>query len=201
MKNSAGKIAGSVIKLLQKRQSEKGWISRDDIRSIASGTGSSEAQVYGTATFYSSFRLKPKGEHLVSVCQGTACHVKGSGEILDHVKRTLKIEIGETSSNGKFTLQRVACLGCCSLAPVMMIDDKIYGHLTPQKAGKILSSLLKLPVISHPKKTLPTINHQLSTKFYVGIASCGIAAGGELIFNRLIEHGIHPEKTGCRGNC
>ncbi|RMD59235.1 MAG: NAD(P)H-dependent oxidoreductase subunit E, partial [Nitrospirae bacterium] len=97
------------------------------------------AQIYGVATFYSQFRLKPVGEHIIKVCHGTACHVGGAEQITITLSEMLHVREDETTSDGKFTLQRVACLGCCSLAPVIMVDDKTYGKLNPS----ILKNIIK----------------------------------------------------------
>ena len=97
----------------------------------------------GVATFYSQFRLKPVGKYLIMLCQGTACHVNGSQRIEQAIKDELGISDGETTDDGLFTLKNVACLGCCSLSPVMMINDETYGRLTPDKAKEILRNLRK----------------------------------------------------------
>ncbi len=98
--------------------------------------GLPSSQVYGVATFYTQFRLKPVGKHLMRVCHGTACHVSGAVKISQALEDELKVGDGETTEDGKFTLETVACLGCCSLAPVMMIDSETYGRLTPDSARK-----------------------------------------------------------------
>jgi NADH-quinone oxidoreductase subunit E len=90
------------------------------------------------ATFYTQFRLKPAGKHLIRVCHGTACHVGGAGAISEALEEALQVKDGQTTSDGKFTLESVACLGCCSLAPVMMIDGETYGRLTKESAAKAL---------------------------------------------------------------
>ena len=95
-------------------------------------------EVYGVATFYSKFSLIPKGEYTIGVCLGTACYVKGSQEILDKVQELLNIKVGETTADGKFSLQATRCLGACGLAPVMVINDEVYGRLTPDVVEGIL---------------------------------------------------------------
>jgi NADH-quinone oxidoreductase subunit E len=97
--------------------------------------------MYGVATFYSQFRLNPVGKHIVKVCHGTACHVQNANAITDAIQEALKVSDGETTEDGLFTLESVACLGCCSLAPVMMIDDETYGKLTGDKAKKIIREI------------------------------------------------------------
>ncbi|MDD5779314.1 MAG: NADH-quinone oxidoreductase subunit NuoE, partial [Candidatus Thermoplasmatota archaeon] len=108
---------------------------------IALHLGISLSRVYGVATFYSQFRFHPLGKYVIRVCQGTACHVNGGANIVQAIKDTIGIEEGETTPDGSVTLERVACLGCCSLAPVIMINDTIYGNLTPQKVRHLIHSL------------------------------------------------------------
>ena len=99
------------------------------------------AKVMGVATFYTQFRFKPVGKYLIMLCQGTACHVNGSERIEKAIKEELGISDGETTDDGLFTLKNVACLGCCSLSPVMMINEETYGSLTPEKVKTILKNL------------------------------------------------------------
>ena len=132
---------GSLITILQKTQDVYGYLPIDVIYHIAERTGSTPARVLGVATFYAQFRLQPIGKYLIMLCQGTACHVNGSERIEAAIKQELGIEDGETTEDGLFTLKNVACLGCCSLSPVMMINDETYGSLTPDKAITILNEL------------------------------------------------------------
>ena len=132
---------GSLITILQKAQDIYGYLPTDVIYHIAERTGSTPARVMGVATFYAQFRLQPIGKYLIMLCQGTACHVNGSERIEAAIKQELQIEDGETTADGLFTLKNVACLGCCSLSPVMMINDETYGSLTPDKAISILNEL------------------------------------------------------------
>ena len=108
---------------------------------VAEQTGTTPARVMGVATFYTQFRLQPVGKYLIMLCQGTACHVNGSERIEAAICEELKIKDGETTADGLFTLKNVACLGCCSLSPVMMINDETYGSLTPDKTITILNEL------------------------------------------------------------
>lgn len=136
-------VDGSLITILQKAQSIYGYLPVDVLYHIADKIGSTPAKVMGVATFYSQFRLKPVGKYLIMLCQGTACHVNGSQRIEQAIKDELGISDGETTDDGLFTLKNVACLGCCSLSPVMMINDETYGRLTPDKAKEILRNLKK----------------------------------------------------------
>lgn len=127
-----------LIPILQNIQDAYGYLPQDILDELCNRTGLHPSQVMGVATFYSQFRLKPTGENLIKLCFGTACHVNGAEKVAEALADELKIEIGGTTEDGKFTLETVACLGCCSLAPVMMIGDETYGRLTPDKARKII---------------------------------------------------------------
>ena len=105
---------------------------------IADGLGTTLSEVYGVSTFYSQFSLKPKGKHVIGVCLGTACYVKGSQKILDTISEELKIQPGDTTDDGLFTLNATRCLGACGLAPVMMIGEEVFGRLTPDLVPGIL---------------------------------------------------------------
>ncbi len=135
------KVEGSLITILQKAQEIYGYLPIDVIYHIAEATGNSPAKVLGVATFYTQFRLQPVGKYLIMQCQGTACHVNGSERIAAAITEELGIKDGETTEDGLFTLSEVACLGCCSLSPVMMINGETYGTLTPEKTVRILREL------------------------------------------------------------
>ena len=134
---------GCLMPVLQKAQDIYGYIPTDVVYYIADKMGSTPAKVMGVATFYTQFRLKPVGKYLIMLCKGTACHVNGSGEIEKAICKYLGIEDGGTTDDGLFSLKNVACLGCCSLSPVMMINGVAYGSLTPDKAIDILEELKK----------------------------------------------------------
>lgn len=134
-------VPGSLITILQKAQEIYGYLPVDVILHISQRTGIKVTKIMGVATFYSQFRLEPVGKHLIMLCQGTACHVNGSLQIEKVINEYLGIKDGETTPDGLFTLKNVACLGCCSLSPVMMINDDTYGSLTPGKAVSIFKKL------------------------------------------------------------
>lgn len=134
-------VPGSLITILQHAQEIYGYLPQDVIRYISERTGVKPAKIMGVATFYTQFRLQPVGKYLIMLCKGTACHVNGSDGIEKTITETLGIKDGETTADGLFTLKNVACLGCCSLSPVMMINDETYGRLTPDKTKKILADL------------------------------------------------------------
>lgn len=132
---------GNMIPLLQRTQEIYGYLPRIALCKIAEETGLQLNEIYGVATFYAQFRLNPVGKHIIKVCHGTACHVQDAETITASIRDALKIEDGETTEDGLFTLESVACLGCCSLAPVMMIDDTTYGKLTGKQAVKIIKDI------------------------------------------------------------
>ena len=129
---------GMLIPLLQAAQDSFGYVPPMAIEQIAEGTGIPTAEIYGVITFFKQFRLKPPGRHLIRLCNGTACHVVGAEMILQTVADELGVSPDGTTDDGLFTLTVVACLGCCSLAPVLMIGDRTYGRMTPQKVRKLL---------------------------------------------------------------
>jgi len=133
----------NLIAILHKTQELYGYLSREVMDEIALFMNIPTAHIWGVATFYHFFNLKPKGKHSISVCLGTACYVKGAEEILRTIKEELRVDFGETTRDGLFTLQETRCLGACGLAPVIMIDDKIYGELTPKKVLDVLKSYRK----------------------------------------------------------
>ena len=130
---------GALMPVLQEAQNIFGYVPKDVQQIIADGLGTTLAEVYGVATFYAQFSLEPKGEYVVGVCLGTACYVKGSQKVLDKLAEELEIPVGRTTPDGKFTLNATRCLGACGLAPVMMINDEVYGRLTPDMIPEIIA--------------------------------------------------------------
>ena len=132
-------VQGNLMPVMQKAQELFGYLSMDTMTMISEGLGVSVTEIYGVATFYAQFSLNPKGENVVSVCTGTACYVKGAKGILDEVINVLGIKVGETTPDGKFSLDACRCVGACGLAPVMMINDEVYGRLTVDDLDGILA--------------------------------------------------------------
>ncbi|MCD6217213.1 NADH-quinone oxidoreductase subunit NuoE [bacterium] len=128
----------NLIPMLQKVQEVEGFISPESIKLISDKLRISENEIYGVSTFYAQFRFTPPGEHSIYVCMGTACHVKGGQQILNMLEYELGIKEGQTTEDGRFDLNRVACLGCCALAPVIKIDDKIYSQMSVLKLMDVL---------------------------------------------------------------
>jgi NADH-quinone oxidoreductase subunit E len=132
---------GNIIPLLQGTQEIYGFVPRVAFEKIAEETGLELSELFGVATFYAQFRLNPVGKHIIKVCHGTACHVQNAKEITEAIEEMLKVKDGETTEDRFYTLESVACLGCCSLAPVMMIGDQTYGKLTGNEAVKIVKNI------------------------------------------------------------
>ena len=154
-------MPGNLIVVLQQAQNIYGYLPREVIAYISEKTGNTQAKIYGVATFYTQFRLQPIGKNLIMLCQGTACHVSGSKDIETAICGELKISDGETTEDGIFTLNNVACLGCCSLAPVMMIQnsdgEETYGNLTKEKALDIIERIRE-------KETMEAISEREATE-------------------------------------
>jgi NADH-quinone oxidoreductase subunit E len=131
----------SLIAVLQDVQNDMGYISREAVECITEITGIPSSRIMGVASFYAGFRLKPVGKYRIMVCMGTACHVNGAERIGDTVGRILGIEAGDVTEDGLFSWEEVACLGCCSISPAMMINDTAYGNLTPDKVKSIIDSI------------------------------------------------------------
>ena len=131
---------GVLIQLLLDMQSEFNWIPKEAILSISARLQIPVSQVYRVASFYQAMSLTPRGRHVVSVCLGTACHVRGGPRIMDKVEESLGIKAGETTQDMKFTVERVNCLGCCALGPVVVVDRDYHGKLTPAKVKEVLES-------------------------------------------------------------
>lgn len=132
---------GQLIGILQDVQSEFNYLPRHPLEYIAQRLDIPEAQVYGVATFFRAFSLKPRGRHLIHVCMGTACHVRGSKRILEECERDLKITAGGTTKDMKFTLETVNCLGACALGPIVVIDDEYHGRISVEGAKKALKKV------------------------------------------------------------
>lgn len=137
--DSLKSVPGPVMKAMQGAQDIYGYLPIEVQSKIASTFGVALEEVYGIATFYAQFNLKPKGKYTVGICLGTACYVKGSGDILAKFEEKLGIKAGETSADGKFTLDATRCIGCCGLAPVLTVNDEVYGNLTVDDVDKILA--------------------------------------------------------------
>jgi NADH-quinone oxidoreductase subunit E len=130
---------GSLIPVLQDVQAEFGYLSEEAVEELSRLMDISANEIYGVATFYTQFRFNPPGEHTIVSCQGTACHVRGGHQLLKELEQRLGITAGQTTTDGKFDLERVACLGCCALAPVVAVDGKVHAQMAPKKIPAVIS--------------------------------------------------------------
>lgn len=136
---------GALIPVLQAAQAIYGYLPAQAMEKIADVLSVPISQIFGVVTFYSQFRLKPRGKHIIRLCQGTACHVRGAGAILNTLEEQLNINAGDTTKDGQFTLETVACVGACSLGPVVMVDDETHGRLAPEQMPGILAPYMADP--------------------------------------------------------
>ncbi|MFO7880248.1 MAG: NADH-quinone oxidoreductase subunit NuoE [Bacteroidota bacterium] len=132
--------SGELINVLHKCQEHFGYLPSEIQEVVANELNMSEAKVYGVVTFYSFFTMTPKGKHPISICTGTACYVRGAEKVLEEFKKELKMEVGETSPDGKFSISCLRCVGACGLAPVVLIGDKTYGRVAPDEVKEILKN-------------------------------------------------------------
>ena len=132
----------NLIPVLQQAQEEYGYLPEEILKEIAVKLDLSLSQVYGVVTFYTQFHLEPRGENIIRVCTGTACHVRGAGEVLDVLKEELGVDNGGTTEDLKFTLETVACIGACGLAPVIMVNDNTHGRLNAESTKDVLDKYM-----------------------------------------------------------
>lgn len=205
--NRLGRSRQSLIPLLQAVQEHYGYLPAEAMESLCRDSEIIPADVTGVSTFYSQFRHVPVGRHMISVCQGTACHVKGAEAIYEAFRRELGLHDAEdTDSNRLFTLQKVACLGCCTLAPAVQIDDVTYGHLVPQEVPSLLREfLLRRPPSSFFRRENAQVSQ--SNFVYIGMGSCCVAKGSaqvqEAFEKALWRAGVDAtvKSVGCVGMC
>lgn len=131
-------VKGALIPVLHEIQHFYGYLPEEALKMVSLNMNIPMTEIYGVSSFYSIFALQPKGEHIIKVCIGTACYVKGSQAIIDRISKELDVEVGKTTKDGKFTLEATRCLGACGLAPVMMIGERVYGRLSPDDIPRIL---------------------------------------------------------------
>jgi NADH-quinone oxidoreductase subunit F len=212
-----GNEGSATIPILQKVQKELRYLPKSVIAYIAEKTGIPEIQLYGVATFYTQFRLSPVGDHIIKVCHGTACHVAGAQNISDALGEVLGVPAkGGTTDDKFYTVESVACVGCCSLAPVVMIDEEVHGKLSRPKMGKVAKDFRdraegKVGEAGDPFAKLdfagPVTGDRAITSIKVGLGSCGIASGARAIFDFFEaaknKYGLNLniEVVGCNGMC
>ena len=198
----------SLIPILQAIQKEYNYLPEDVLRLVADKTEISLAEIIGVASFYSQFRLQPVGEHMIKVCVGTACHVKGAGQVYDAFRRELKLTEGEeTEESGKYTLEQVACLGCCTLAPVVQIDETTYGHVASDQVAQVIADFESIKGTKNTKKARKADGSEIQGEIRIGLGSCCVASGSKEI-QEEVEHVVNEsglrvslKHVGCVGMC
>lgn len=154
MKANKANTAGKLIAVLQELQERENYLSEPALRKVADKLGIPFAEVYSVATFYRSFSLKPRGKHVCTVCTGTACHVRGAQRILERLQERLGISSGETTADGKFTLETVNCLGCCAIGPIVVKDGRYFGEMSLNKLEAVLNGYRPArPALTRKRKT------------------------------------------------
>lgn len=205
-----GREPDAVIPILQALQDHYGYLPEEGLRRVCESSRITPAHITGVASFYDMFRHKPVGKHIVRVCRGTACHVTGAERVEDALRRELRIPKGEdTDAKGEFTVEQVACLGCCTLAPVVRIGESTYGHTTGEKAGgmvqEFLASLNKKSADRSTEELLDAANGR--PQINIGLGSCCMAKGSDELFHALQETvkqtgaDVHVKRVGCVGMC
>ncbi len=200
-----GHSAESAVPILQAIQEHYGYLPCEALERVCELTEITPSQVAGVASFYSQFRHQPVGKHMISVCDGTACHVKGSPAVYEAFRRQLGLAgEADTDAEGLFTLRKVACLGCCTLAPAVQIDEVTYGHMTPQATAGVLRDFLggrKKPSVRPPAPSLG------DGTILIGLGSCCVARGSGKVEQALVE-ALHRagasasvKCVGCVGMC
>lgn len=198
----------AVIPILHAIQSRYRYLPRTALERVCERTRITPADIYGVSTFYGQFRHEPVGEHLIQVCTGTACHVKGAERVHDAFSRELHLTEGsDTDPQGTFTLQRVACLGCCTLAPVVQIEGKTYGHVSPDRVADIIHDFLTTSRGEERNGSVHIHSADEVGEIRIGLGSCCIASGSaevrDALETALTETGIHTnvKRVGCVGMC
>jgi len=204
-----GKTVDAVIPILQAIQAEFNYLPEEALQRVCDTTDISLARIYGISTFYSQFRHNPVGKHIIKVCVGTACHVKGAMLVYDAFRRELNLKDGEeTDENNLFTLDKVACLGCCTIAPVVQIDNTTFGHVEPSKVSEIIEEFLEQEKNPESKKaSLSRAKTESEGEIRIGLGSCCVASGSSNVKMEL-EKSLKSNKTnvevkqvGCVGIC
>jgi len=197
----------NIIPLLQALQNEFGYLPHAAIERIYEKTEINRAQLISVSTFYSQFRHIPYGKHLIKVCTGTACHVKGAGNVYDAFRRELSMEEDSITTNDQlFSIEKIACLGCCTLAPVVQIDEKIYGHVLPGKVNEVISDFL-IQQTENEQEEIKKAQRKIAGEIRLGMGSCCQASGSADIFRELkkaereLGIDVNIKTVGCVGVC
>jgi NADH-quinone oxidoreductase subunit F len=203
-----GTTKKALIPILQTIQREFNYLPEDALRRVSEITSIKPADIIGVASFYSQFRLAPVGEHMIRVCVGTACHVKGAVQVYDAMRREFKLKEGHhTDQSGKYTIEKVSCLGCCTLAPVVQIDHITYGHVTSDKASELIKDFESQKDNKGKKLFRKTDGTEIQGEVRIGLGSCCVASGSsdirDAIENTINETGLQVKlkSVGCVGMC
>ncbi len=203
-----GTSGTAVIPVLQDIQHEFGYLPAEALKYTCEVTDITPSKIEGVASFYSQFRRKSTGEHIISVCTGTACHVKGALLVYDAIRREMKLHGEEdTDASGVFTIEKVACLGCCTLAPVVRIDQVTYGHVIPETAGEILSDFLKRGKMTVKAGSNAAPSSAVKGEIRIGLGSCCIASGSQEVkteLEKIVAEArlqVDVKQVGCVGIC
>ncbi|MGE5428913.1 MAG: NAD(P)H-dependent oxidoreductase subunit E, partial [Methylococcaceae bacterium] len=205
-----GGEAKSVIPVLQAIQNTFNYLPEEALKYVCEKTDITPEQIIGVASFYSQFRMQPVGEHIIKVCVGTACHVKGAGQVYDALRRHFNLTgHEETDASRKYTIEKVSCLGCCTLAPVVQIDEVTYGHVASDKVATVLADFEKHSVIGGNRKGLfrNVDGSDIQGEIRIGLGSCCVASGSEEV-KKAVEETIENtgikislKNVGCVGMC
>ncbi len=197
-----------VIPVLQAIQEKYNYLPEETLRRVCEISEITPAQIVGVASFYSQFRFTPAGQHMIKVCVGTACHVKGAGLVYDAMKRELELGKDEdTTTSGTYTIEKVNCLGCCTLAPVVQIDEVTYGHVSTSQAGSLLTDFESQKGASGKKKYRLTDGSEVKGEIRIGLGSCCVASGSDEIRDAVKETidrkglNVKLKHVGCVGMC
>jgi NADH:ubiquinone oxidoreductase subunit F (NADH-binding)/NADH:ubiquinone oxidoreductase subunit E/NAD-dependent dihydropyrimidine dehydrogenase PreA subunit len=203
-----GRTMDATIPILQDIQAEFNYLPEEALEHVCKVSDITPARIQGIATFYAQFRHEPAGRHIIRVCVGTACHVKGSGLVFDAFRRELGLKDNHvTDADGNFTIEKVACLGCCTLAPVVKIDEVTYGHVNPEKVGEVIRDFLSKKDQGNTSEQTGIRNHESQGEIRIGLGSCCIASGSLEVKNELertlaeTRIQVDVKQVGCVGIC
>ena len=207
--NELGTEPRAVIPILQAIQGRYNYLPEEALRRVCEITEITPGQIVGVASFYSQFRFKPAGEHMIKVCVGTACHVKGAVQVYDAIKRELGLDPAEdTTASGTYTVEKVNCLGCCTLAPVVQIDRVTYGHVTTAQIGSVLKDFESHSAAGGSKSQFRLADGtEVKGEIRIGLGSCCVASGSDEIRDAVKETidrkglNVKLKHVGCVGMC
>ncbi len=206
--NTKGRSKEAVIPILQAIQKQYNYLPEEALKQVCADSDITHAEIVGVASFYAQFRFKPAGRHLVKVCLGTACHVKGADLVHDALLRKLELEEGQdTDANREFTVQKVSCLGCCTLAPVVQIDHVTYGHIKPSTVGAMLDDFRKQSKKQAFRQSVLYKKDVFQGEIRLGLGSCCVASGSDEV-RQAVEAKVERDnlnvdikQVGCVGMC